>query len=158
MPLRETLHVTLDPLAGHVVVLAGPAATRADEPDVEGVTSSLAASTGAHLLSLGLLVAVVTTDDSVIADLERNAEHLGVDPPTSWRADPADPATWERVCQHIEQRVGPVDAVVADPVVLDLVEDVFRSDMRRRGHGAIVPLSPAQDPIEALRRQLRRKP
>ena len=157
MPLRETLHVTLDPLAGHVVVLAGPAATRTDEPDEDRVTRSLAISTGAHLLSLGLLVAVVTTDASVITDLERNAEQYGVEPPTSWRTDPADPATWERVCQHIEQRVGPVDAVVADPLVLDLVEDVFRADMRRRGHGAIVALSPAENPVAALRRQLRRR-
>ena len=144
--------MTLDPLAGHVVVLAGPTA----HADMD--TRALAVPAAATLLQSGALLAAVTPDEAVIADLVRNAEVHGVDPPVSWRADPADPATWERLYSHIEQRLGPVDAVLADPIALDLVETVFRNDMQRRGHGAIVALGGPSDPVAAIRQQLRHTP
>jgi hypothetical protein len=142
--------VSLDPLAGHVVVLAGPGAQAA------AGTRALAVSTGAALLGCGMLVATVTNDNGVIDELERSAAAQGLEPPVSWRADPGVVSTWDRLYPHIEQRLGPVDAVVTDAAALDLVESVFRPDMRRRGHGAIVALSPAENPVEQIRRQLHR--
>jgi hypothetical protein len=142
--------VTLDPLAGMVVVLAAPA-------DGDETTSGyLAVPAGAAVLAAGALLAAVTTHTHVIEGLSRNAELHGVDPPVAWRADPLDPATWERLYPHIEQRLGPVDAVLADPTALAVIEAVFRPDMLRRGHGAIVGLSGPADPVEELRRRLHR--
>jgi hypothetical protein len=143
--------VTPDPLSGHVVVLAGPG--RGADAD----TRRLAIAAGTQLLARGALVAAVTTDAGVIDELERIAAAHGLDPPVAWRADPGDPTAWERLYPHIEQRLGPVDAVVVDPTALDLVETVFRADMQRRGHGAIVALSPTADPLEAIGRQLHRR-
>jgi hypothetical protein len=141
--------VTLDPLAGMVVVLAAPAGGD------ETTSDYLAVPAGATLLASGARLAAVTTHTRVIDDLGRNAELHGADPPVSWRADPLDPATWDRLYPHIEQRLGPVDAVLADPAALDVVETVFRPDMQRRGHGAIVALSGPADPVAAIRRLLR---
>jgi len=144
--------VTLDPLAGHVVVLAGP------RGDTSVEARGLAVTTGMSLLACGMLVAAVTDDSGAIDDLARDAAGEGLEPPVSWRADPADAETWHRLYPHIEQRLGPVDAVVADPAALELVESVFRPDMLRRGHGAIVPISQADPAVEAIRRQLHRTP
>jgi hypothetical protein len=144
--------VTLDPLAGMVVVLAAPAGGD------ESASNHLAVPAGAELLASGALVAAVTTNIGVIDDLGRNADLHGVDAPVSWRADPVDLSTWERLYAHIEQRLGPVDAVLADPAALDVVESVFRPDMLRRGHGVIVALSGPHDPVAAIRQQLRRTP
>ena len=144
--------MTLDPLAGLVVVLAGPTA------DADPDTRSLAVAAAAALLGSGVLLAAVTTDGQVIDELSRRAETYGGEAPVSWRADPADPATWRRLYPHIEQRLGPVDAVLTDPIARELVETVFRSDMHRRGHGAIVALSGPADPVAAIREQLNRTP
>ena len=131
--------MTLDPLAGHVVVLAGSAAVA-----------------GADLMSAGALVAVVTEDRAVIADLEQKAALHPTTMLLSYCADPADASVWERVAAHIEQRVGPVDAVLCPPEISAVLEATFASDMGRRGHGAIVSLSPETEPVEHLRRHLRR--
>ena len=144
--------MTLDPLAGHVVVLAGPRGEASAE------MKALAVSTGVALLACGMLVAVVTDDADAIDHLTRDATAEGLDAPVSWRADPGDAATWDRLYPHIEQRLGPVDGVVADADALDLVESVFRPDMLRRGHGAIVALTPARNPVDEIRQQLTRMP
>src|SRR3954462_10248030 len=84
-----------------VVVLAAPAG--GDETTSE----YLAVPAGATLLASGAFLAAVTTHTHVIDALGRNAELHGVDAPVSWRADPLEPVTWERVSPHIEQRLGP---------------------------------------------------
>jgi hypothetical protein len=60
----------------------------------------------------------------------------------SFRADPADPSVWGRVAPHVEQRLGPVDVVVAEAACLTVVEPVFLPDLRRRGHGAVLTAAP----------------
>jgi len=129
--------VTLDPLAGYVVVLAGDAAVQ-----------------GAELLRRGVLLAVVTTDPAAVRALEL----VAADSPTAmllaYRADPGDPATWERLAPHIEQRVGPVDAVVCDRPALDVVRSTFEADLRRRGHGDVVPLTDEADLVSTVDRLL----
>jgi len=69
----------------------------------------------------------------------------------AFRADPADPRTWERVAPHVEQRLGPVDAVVADATCGAVVTTVFLPDMRRRGHGGVHVLASGEDVEEMLR-------
>lgn len=133
--------MTLDPLAGHVVVLAGAAA-----------------AAGTALMSQGVLLAVVTRDRAVIDELEQTAALHPTAVLLSYRADPGDPAVWERIAAHIEQRVGPVDAVLCAAETTEVVEAIFGADMRRRGHGAVLPLSPGADPVELLRRRLHRMP
>lgn len=133
--------MTLDPLAGHVVVLAGSAA-----------------AAGPALMSRGVLLAVVTDDREAIDELEQAAALHPTSVLLSYRADPGDPAVWGRVVAHIEQRVGPVDAVLCAAETTQVVEAAFGADLRRRGHGAVLPLSAGSDPVEQLRRHLHRMP
>jgi len=129
----------LDPLAGHVVVLAG-----------------VDSAAGVALLECGVQVAVVTTDRAAIDDLERAAAERPGAMLLAYQAEPDDTATWARLAAHIEQRVGPVDAVLCAPGAVDATTATFAADMRRRGHGAIIALTPGQDPVAALRTQLTR--
>ena len=131
--------MTLDPLAGHVVVLAGGPAEH-----------------GAALLRRGVLLAVVTGDTAAIARLEAVAAEVPTAMLLAYRADPADAATWQRLAPHIEQRVGPVDAVVCEPAALDVVQPVFAEDLRRRGHGDVVTLTPEADLLSTVERLLHR--
>jgi len=133
--------VTLDPLAGHVVVLAGTDA-----------------AVGAALLGCGALLALVTTDRDAIDQLEHVAGQQPAAVLLAYHADPGDPSTWARLAQHIEQRVGPVDAVLCTPEAIDATTATFAEDMHRRGHGAIVPISPGQDPVSLLRTHLKHTP
>src|SRR3954468_18433917 len=118
----------LDPLAGHVVVLAG-----------------LDAAAGVALLERGVEGAVATTQRATIDDLERAAAERPGAMLLAYQAEPDDAATWARLAPHIEQRVGPVDAVLCSPSAVDATTATFAADMRRRGHGAIIALIPGQD-------------
>ena len=114
-----------------------------------------AASAGAALMSRGVLLAVVTPEAEVIAELEERATSHPASMLLSYRADPSDPSIWQRIAAHIEQRVGPVDAVLCTPETTHVMEAVFAEDMHRRGHGAILPVTPEVDPVEQLRHHLR---
>ena len=99
-------------LLGRVVVVAGHA------PGL--------AALSAALVDAGALVAFVGPDASV-----PSAQ-------ASVRADPRDPAVWERIAPHVEQRLGPVDGVVTDAPTAAIVDAVFGPDFGRRGHGAVI--------------------
>ena len=105
--------MTADELAGRVVVVAG------ERPELASVVAAAAAG--------GALVAVVsrTLGDDIQADVR-------------FRADPTDPAVWDRVAMHVEQHLGPVDGVVTDAEAVDAVTATFATDLARRGHGAVV--------------------
>src|SRR4051794_20924015 len=49
-----------------------------------------------------------------------------------FRADPTDATVWERVAPHVEQRLGPVDAVVIDAGAQEVVTQAFGVDLKRR--------------------------
>jgi hypothetical protein len=85
------------------------------------------------LVSRDALVALVTTD----ADVPEVAAHF--------RADAADPDVWARVVPHVEQRLGPIDAVVTDESGAPIAERLVGPDLRRRGHGAVVAVTQASD-------------
>lgn len=129
----------LDPLVGHVVVLAG-----------------VDAAAGVILLDCGAQLAVVTPDRATIVDLERAAAEISGAVLLAYQADPNDTATWARLAPHIEQRVGPVDAVLCAPGAVEATTATFAEDMQRRGHGAIIALTPGQDPVALLRTHLTR--
>jgi len=123
--------------------LRGKAAIVAGEGDlVVEVVGRLAAH--------GCLLAVVaadrgTTTRATEAAESQSAAVFGI------TADPADAATWDRVIQHIEQRLGPIDIAVA--VCSTAVHDVLRAalthDMaaRRRGVLICVGAEATADPI-----------
>ena len=133
--------MTLDPLTGHVVVLAGAAAVA-----------------GVSLMERGALLAVVTDDRALVDALEQAAAQHPTSMLLSYCTDPTDAGVWARVAAHIEQRVGPIDAVLCAPDTVDVVEATFAADMRRRGHGAVIPFTAGSDPVDLLRQHLRHTP
>jgi hypothetical protein len=112
-------------LEGRVFIVAGCGAT------FTGVAQLLASD--------GALVAIVTTD-SAVPDV---AAHF--------RADHADPDVWDRVVPHVEQRLGPIDAVVTDELGRATAERLVGPDLRRRGHGTVVVVPPATEPGSVVR-------
>jgi NAD(P)-dependent dehydrogenase (short-subunit alcohol dehydrogenase family) len=62
----------------------------------------------------------------------------------SFRADPTDPAVWERVAPHVEQRLGPVDLVVVDLATRPAAETALGDALRRRHRPTPVVLGPAE--------------
>lgn len=126
MTLGQTPHVQRAEWLGRVVVVAGDSAALAD--------------VAAQLVEAGAFVAVVSTVVQV------PAAHV------AFRAEPADAEVWQRVAPHVEQRLGPVDAVVTDQQLQPLVEGVFGADLRRRGRGAVVGATPDMTADELLSR------
>lgn len=112
-------------LAGRVFIVAGRGAV------FEAVAQALVAGDAA--------VALVTTD----APVARVAAHF--------RADHADPGVWERVVPHVEQRLGPIDAVVTDESGRASAERLVGPDLLRRGHGAVVVVEDGSDAETVVR-------
>jgi NAD(P)-dependent dehydrogenase (short-subunit alcohol dehydrogenase family) len=117
--------VALSPFSGRVFVVAGSA------PVFGAIVDGLMAS--------GALVAAVGTPLTA------------AEPAAYFRADVTDATAWERVLPHVEQRLGPIDAVVTDeagsPTALRLTEP----DFVRRGHGAVVVVNAGEDADDVLR-------
>jgi hypothetical protein len=105
---------------GRVVVVAG------DRPVLAEVAAQLVAA-GAFVATVSTLIRVPTAQ-------------------LSFRADPGDAQVWQRVAPHVEQHLGPVDAVVTDDIRQQLLEEVFGADLRRRGHGAVIGVAPQETP------------
>jgi hypothetical protein len=103
-------------LAGRVVVVAG------DAPLLLPVCTAAAND--------GALIAFVSTS---LARPNQSAMFF--------RAEPSDAEVWGRTAMHIEQQIGPVDAVVVDADAASVVTEVFQPDLSRRGHGGIVTVS-----------------
>lgn len=112
-------------LADRVVIVAG--------------SGSLFAAVAAGLVAEGAIVALVTTDTSA----PEVAAHF--------RAEPADPDVWGRMVPHVEQRLGPIDAVVTDKSGRALAESLVGPDLQRRGHGSVVVVEPGTDPEAVLK-------
>jgi hypothetical protein len=92
-----------------------------------------------ELLRSGVSVALIASDRAHVDRAVAGADALGivVVPVT---ADPAAPEVWTRVVPHAEQRLGPIDIVVAvgPRPVRDLAAEHLIADMARRGHGVFV--------------------
>jgi hypothetical protein len=112
-------------LAGRVFIVAGRG-----EPF---------ATVARQLAAAEALVAIVSAD---AADVEVAAH---------FRADHADPDVWGRVVPHVEQRLGPIDAVVTDESGRPVAERLVGPDLERRGHGAVVVVDPGTDADSVVR-------
>jgi len=110
-----------------VVVVAG----------AEAILGPIAAA----LQSAAAKVALVATATATRTDV---AVHV--------RADPSDADTWGRVTMHVEQHLGPVDAVVTDSAAAATVRAVFAPGLHRRGHGDVVVVDPGDCPGGVVRK------
>jgi hypothetical protein len=118
-------------LAGRVAVVAGE-----DEAVVE-VAAALAAT--------GMSLAVVsgaraTVDRAVAAAESYGVAVIGV------AADPAESATWSRVVPHSEQRLGPLDVLVAigRPDERGAALAAITPDMAARRRGVVIEVGEAR--------------
>lgn len=119
-------------LAGKVAVVSGAGQA------VAAIVATLAAN--------GISVAVVspnreTVDAAVAAAESHSVPVLGV------TADPNDTDTWGRVTPHAEQRLGPIDIVVAVGIDADRRAAVLATapDMGARRRGVIVEVGESGD-------------
>jgi NAD(P)-dependent dehydrogenase (short-subunit alcohol dehydrogenase family) len=122
-----------------------PVAWQARYPDLTGKvavvtgTSSVLNEVTRELCRNGVTPALVVDDRALITSATDYADQLGV---ASFGivADPASPDTWQRVAQHIEQRLGPIDiaVVIAPEATRALVITVLMPDMAARRRGVIV--------------------
>ena len=112
-------------MAGRVVIVAGH--------------GSVFLAVAAALVADEALVAVLSTDSGV----PEVAAHF--------RGDPADPGVWGRMVPHVEQRLGPIDAVVTDSQARALADQLVAPDFARRGHGAILTVNDDADASDAVR-------
>jgi hypothetical protein len=114
-------------LTGKAVVVAG------DSPGVTEVVRGLAAN--------GALLAVVSANRSIVEQAVAVAESLDATV-NGMTADPSSPAVWERIRPHIEQRLGPIDVVVAlgGAALRRAVTDALLPDMIARHRGVLVEI------------------
>jgi hypothetical protein len=118
---------------GRVVVCAG------DDPRLDDV-AHLAAARGAQ-----------------VARIATRADLAAPDAVATFRADASNGTVWVRIGMHVEQHLGPVDAVIADPASAVAVAAYFDADLDRRGRPATVTIGPADDAgavISSLGRRL----
>ena len=115
--------MTSSPFAGHVFVVAGSA-------PLFGAVADALTSAGAAVALVGRTVT------------------MG-EPAAHFRADPDDAKVWARVIPHVEQRLGPIDAVVTDERGRLIAEELVVPDLVRRGHGAVVTIDSTAD-IDAV--------
>jgi hypothetical protein len=130
--------VAAESLAGHVVVVAA-------RSGADAVAVALAGT--------GMTVAVITDDRRAVSNVETAA--AGSTSVLAFCADPTEVDVWTRIAAHLEQRLGPVDAVVADSQSRDAAIATMADDLRRRGHGGVVAID-AADVVRAVREAIRR--
>lgn len=117
--------MALSPFTGRVFVVAGQASAL-----LEVATA---------LTRQGALVALI----SMHTDADEVAAHF--------RADPTDPGVWDRAVPHVEQRLGPIDAVITDEKARPVADRLVAADLARRGHGAVVTIGKDTTAEEVLR-------
>jgi hypothetical protein len=120
-----TSDVRFPDLAGKAAVVAG-AGTR-----VVDVVATLAAN--------GCLVAIVAEDRDIVVAATETAERSGA-PVLGMTTDPAHPATWDRITQHIEQRLGPIDIAISvdSTAVHEALRGALVPDMLARRRGVLI--------------------
>ncbi|HVX70528.1 MAG TPA: hypothetical protein VHA79_12660 [Mycobacteriales bacterium] len=123
-------------------------------PDLNGKVAVVAGTSGALgdiaqvLARSGVLAALVVDDRELVGTATGYADGLGV---ASFGvvADPTQRSTWERVASHIEQRLGPIDVVVAagPPAARLTIADALIPDMAARGRGVVIEIGAAAEPL-----------
>lgn len=122
-------------------------------PDLSGKTAILAGASP-HLVEIAsalganqMLLAVVAADRATVERAVAAAQTSDTSA-LGFTTDPADPATWERLGPHIEQRLGPIDVlvVIAPELVRRTVQTALLPDMAARNRGVIVELGAQVEP------------
>jgi hypothetical protein len=121
-------------LTGKAVIVAG------DSPWIVEVVRGLAAN--------GALLAIVAEDRSIVDDAVRVAAALDT-AVMGMTADPASAGVWERIAQHIEQRLGPIDVAVAigGTSLRGAVSAAVLPDMAARHRGVLIEIDAAVERI-----------
>jgi hypothetical protein len=110
-------------------------------PDLTGKTAVIGAGASVSLgqivrgfLRNGVQLAVVCADRAAV-DAATSLADASAIAGYGITGDPDDPALWERVIPHVEQRLGPIDIVVCAATRTDALPGVVAADMlaRRRG-------------------------
>jgi hypothetical protein len=117
--------VTTGAFAGRVFIVAG--------------TAEVFVALAEALVGDSALVAVVSTGDSIPAAA------------ASFRADHEDADVWQRMVPHVEQRLGPIDAVITDDAGREVADRLLGPDFRRRGHGDVVVVGTDSEVANVLR-------
>jgi hypothetical protein len=129
-------------LTGKAAIVAGD-----DVATVVEVVRALAAN--------GALIAVVAArevvDSAVGVATGLDAQVVGM------AAGMADRSAWARIVPHVEQRLGPIDIVVAigDPGDREVLADAVVADMAARRRGVVVEVG--REPVGAQRDGVRRR-
>lgn len=115
-------------LTGKAVIVAG------DSPWIVEVVRGLAAN--------GALLAIVAEDRGIVDDAVRVAEALDA-AVMGMTADPASAEVWDRIAQHIEQRLGPIDVAVAigGTALRGAVSAAVLPDMTARHRGVLIEIA-----------------
>jgi NADP-dependent 3-hydroxy acid dehydrogenase YdfG len=131
---REVWTAHYADLAGKVAVLAG--------------TSSIVAPLAHAFCDNAALIALVVDDRAVVDQATSYADQTGV-ASLGIVADPAQRSTWDRVAPHIEQRLGPIDIMVAigPPAVRTVIAAALMPDMAARKRGVIVEAGSKVGPL-----------
>jgi NAD(P)-dependent dehydrogenase (short-subunit alcohol dehydrogenase family) len=115
-------------LAGKAIIVAG---------DEAGAVIEVARALAAN----GALIAVVAADrdvvDAAVAGLDAQAFAMA--------ADPTSEAVWARIVPHVEQRLGPIDAVVTIGATAGdraVVAAAVVGDMAARRRGVVIEVGP----------------
>jgi hypothetical protein len=117
--------------------------------DLTGKTAIVAGDDAASVIEIvralaanGALLAVVaeraTVDAAVAVATGLDAEVFGM------AADPGSQAAWARIVPHVEQRLGPIDVVVAigDPSAREALAEAVVADMAVRRRGVVIEVGP----------------
>ena len=94
----------------------------------------------------GALIAVVSADRAAVDQAVEAAEYLDATV-LGLAADPSSPAVWERVAPQVEQRLGPIDVVVAIGAaeLRRVVRAALAPDMAARHRGVLVEIGTGVD-------------
>jgi hypothetical protein len=117
-------------LTGKAAIVAGDDATAVVE-----VVRALAAN--------GALIALVAEDRATVDAAVAVADGLEAQV-FAMAADPASEAVWQRLVPHVEQRLGPIDVVVAmgDATARAVLAAAVVADMAARRRGVVVEVGP----------------
>jgi NAD(P)-dependent dehydrogenase (short-subunit alcohol dehydrogenase family) len=93
------------------------------------------------LATNGALLAIVVPDRGVLDQCLAITEELDV-ASFGVHGDPSNPQLWERIGQHIEQRLGPIDVVVvaAAAATRNVVAAALLPDMVARQRGVLIEI------------------
>jgi len=134
-------HVTREVWAAHYPDLAGKAAVLAG-------TSSVLEAASMVLGQGGVMCALVANDRDIVGRATGQADDMGV-ASLGIVADPGEHKTWQRIAPQIEQRLGPIDIVVAigPPAARLTIASALMPDMAARRRGVIVEAGAKVDPL-----------